>query len=92
MRKKAEVIAEEQRLFDQLWYARHMTMQLPSHVPQDIIEAADKKAREVETQYAPEHLQAIQHDEYTVGVLHGKITALRWMLGMAWDEEGILDS
>jgi len=92
MRKKIEVLAEEQKLFDQLWYARHMTMEMPAHVPEDIVKQADKKAREVENEYTEEHLDGIQHDPYEVGVLHGKIMALRWMLGMGWDEEGILDS
>jgi hypothetical protein len=92
MRKKIEVLAEEQRLYDQLWYARHMTMEMPEHVPEDIVKQAEAKARQVEKEYTKEHLDGIQHDEYEVGVLHGKLMALRWMLGMNWDEDGILDS
>ena len=92
MRKKAEVQAEEQRLYDQLWYARHMIMEMPAHVPASIVEAAEMKARQVEKEYSKEHLDRIQHDEYEVGVMHGKLMALRWMLGMDWNEEGILDS
>jgi hypothetical protein len=92
MRKKGEVITEEQRLFDQLWYARHMIMEMPAHVPPDIVKQAEAKARQVEREYTKEHLDGIQHDEYEVGVLHGKLMAMRWMLGMDWNEEGILDS
>jgi hypothetical protein len=92
MRKKTEVQAEEQRLFDQLWYARHMTMEMPAHVPEDIVKQADAKAREVEKQYSEEHLDGIQHDAYEVGVLHGKLMAVRWILGMDWNEDGILDT
>jgi hypothetical protein len=92
MRKKDEVIAEERMLYDQLWYARHMTIEMPAHVPEDIVKQADKKARQVEKTYTQEHLDGIQHDEYEVGVLHGKIMAMRWMLGMDWNDESILDS
>ena len=46
----------------------------------------------MEKEYSQEHLDGIQHDEYEVGVLHGKLMALRWILGMDWDEDGILDS
>lgn len=92
MRKKGEVITEEQRLYNQLWYARHMIMEMPAHVPPDIVERAEAKARQVEKEYSKEHLDGIQHDPYEVGVMHGKLMALRWMLGMNWNEEGILDS
>ena len=92
MRKKSEIQAEEQRLFDQLWYTRHMTMEMPAHVPADILKQADKKARQVEKEYSQEHLDGIMNDEYEVGMLHGKLMAVRWMLGMDWDDDGILDS
>ena len=92
MRKKSEVQAEEQMLTDQLWYSRHMTLEMPPHVPEDIIQQAEAKARQVEKEYSQEHLDGIQHDPYEVGVLHGKLMALRWMSGMKWNQEGILDS
>ena len=92
MRKTREARAEHDRLVDLLWYARHMVMGLPEGVPASIVEAAEAHAARIAKTVTPEVLDAIQHDPYEVGVLHGKIMALRWMLGMDWDDEAILDT
>jgi hypothetical protein len=92
MRKKSEIQAEEQRLYDQLWYARHMILGVPEGTPDDIAAKAEATARRIESEYHPEHLEEIQHDVCEVGRLHGMLMALRWTLGMDWNDDGILDS
>jgi hypothetical protein len=92
MRKASEVRAEHERLTDLLWYARHMDMGLPEGVPADIAASAEANAARIAQTVTPEMLEDIQHGAYAVGVLHGKVMTLRWMLGMGWDDEGILDS
>jgi hypothetical protein len=92
MRKKSEIQAQERRLYDQLWYARHIILGVPEGTPDDIAEKAEATARRIESEYHPEHLEDIQHDEYSVGRLHGMLMALRWVNGMDWDDDGILDS
>jgi len=93
MRKTREARAEHDRLVDLLWYARHMVMGLPDGVPASIVEAAEAHAARIAaTVDDPKVLEDIQHNPYEVGVLHGKLMTLRWMLGMDWNEEGILDT
>ena len=92
MRKKSEIQAGERMLFDQLWYARHMILAMPEGTPEEVIQRAEAKARQIEAVYHPDHLEDIQHDEYEVGKLHGMLMAVRWVLGMDWDDPGILDS
>lgn len=91
-RTLAELSKEEMRLFDDLWYARHMTMALPPSTPDDIREEAERQARRIEASRDPEYLRGITHDEYAVGRLHGMLEQVRWALGMEHDDEAILDT
>lgn len=91
MRKKAELIARERELFDDLWYARHVTMEMPPGTPADIVEAAERAAARIAASRDPDYLDEITHDPYAVGKLHGELSTVRWALG--WNEEdGLLDT
>ena len=92
MRKKSEIQAEEQKLVDQLWYARHMLLGVPEGTPDDIAEEAEANARRIESEYPFEHLEDIQADPFMRGLLHGRLMAVRWMLGMDWDDDAIFDT
>jgi hypothetical protein len=92
MRKKAELVSREQTLFEDLWYARHTTMGMPLGTPADIVEAADASAARIAAARDPDYLDAITHDPYVVGKLHGELATVRWALGWALDREGMLDT
>ena len=92
MRKKAEVQKAEQVAFDLLWYVRHKTWPMPEGTPDDIIVTANGKATQIEATADPEYLADLLRKEMEYGMLVGRLTTLRWVLGMDWDEEGILDT
>lgn len=92
MRKKAEVQKAEQRCFDLLWYVRHKNWPWPKEAPPEIREKADAKAAEMEAELDKEYLAELLEEGFEYGMLCGRLVALRWMLGMEWDEEGILDT
>ena len=92
MRKKSEVEKAEQASFDLLWYVRHKKLPMPQGTPEDIIATANRKAAEIEGKADPDYLDMLLTDRVAYGMLLGRISALRWMGGMEWDDSGILDS
>lgn len=92
MRKKAEIVREEEAHYERLWYVRHKTWPMPEGTPQSIIDTAEAACKRIEGCNDIEHLQELCELELEYGILVGRLTALRWMLGMDWDEEGILDT
>jgi hypothetical protein len=77
-RSDEEIRAAEQEMVDRLWYYRARAGS--SRTSEDLAVAADR-LREVEAKYA--HL--VTEDPFELGVLHGKLSALRWVLGDEWD-------
>jgi PIN domain len=88
-RRLDEILAAEQELFDRIWYDRSMLHE------QKAIEAGDDadlghlrkvagpgRAR-VEQTYGIENLGP--YDKFEWGMLNGKLSALRWVLGEDWD-------
>jgi hypothetical protein len=92
MRKKAEVEKAQQASFDLLWYVRHKKRGVPEGTPQDIIDAAEEAAKRIEQNADPEYLQMLLTDRVGYGMLLGRISTLRWLGGMEWDQSGILDT
>jgi hypothetical protein len=92
MRKKAEVQKAEQWCFELLWYLRHKTLDMPENTPPEIIAKAEEVAKKIEEKADPEYLASLLRFDYEYGMLCGRLVALRWMLGMEWDQEGILDT
>lgn len=56
----------------------------PNVTPRDIYDGARKSARRVEKQYGVENLGP--WDDFEWGMINGKLSALRWVLGEDWDE------
>lgn len=92
MRKKSEILEAERKCFDLLWYVRHKTWEMPAGTPDDIVAQANAKAAEMEATLDKEYLESLCGLDVEYGMLVGRITALRWMLGMEWNEDGILDT
>jgi hypothetical protein len=73
-RSGQEILAAEQRLFDFVWYQRSMNSMDPVGEP---------GRRRVEETYAAEELGP--YTDFEWGMLNGKLSALRWVLGEEWD-------
>jgi len=92
MRKKAEVQKAEKGASDLLWYVRHKNWGIPEGTPEIIVEDARKAAARIEADADPDYLAHLLEGDVEYGIVVGRLTALRWVLGMEWDEEGILDT
>ena len=92
MRKKAEVQKAEEAASDLLWYVRHKNWGIPEGTPEIIVEDALKAAAKIEADAEPDYLASLIAGDVEYGILVGRLTALRWMLGMDWDDETILDT
>ena len=100
-RPLSEVLPYLNKLHDQIWYNRHKNREYHiqtgeikiverwkkenahSTIARDIWEGAQKAARQVEAEYGPDELGP--WDDFEWGVLNGKMSAIRWMLGEDWE-------
>lgn len=89
-RRLAEISAAEQEMFDRVWYHRSLQheYQLLNEGRQAEAERAADIARvgreRVEAKYTePGHLGP--YTDFELGMLNGKLSALRWVLGSEWD-------
>lgn len=88
MRTESEIIAAEEELLDRRWYERHMMRRaniesgrvtdIPDELWNQALEAADK-IRELRP-----GIDTVKSD-FEWGMLSGKHSALRWVLGDEWD-------
>jgi hypothetical protein len=87
-RSLTDILAAEQEYFDKIWYGRslmrdtetgHMNPILPDTLRQTIISARDR----IEAKYGKDELPPVTDWEW--GFMHGKLSALRWVLGEQWD-------
>lgn len=73
-RSGGEILAAEQRLFDLIWYQRSVSSMHP---------AGEPARHRIEATYPVEELGP--HSDFEWGMLNGKLSALRWVLGDEWD-------
>jgi len=73
-RSGREILAAEQKLFDLIWYQRSLCDMDPVGKP---------GRRRVEETYPKEELGP--YTDFEWGLLNGKLSALRWVLGDHWD-------
>jgi hypothetical protein len=92
MRRKAEVQKAEKGASDLLWYVRHKNWGIPEGTPEIIVEDARKGAARIEAGADPDYLASLLEEDIEYGMLVGRLTALRWVLGMEWDDDCILDT
>mgnify|MGYP001600875696 CR=1 FL=1 len=88
VRKSAELITAENELFDRLWYFRHQNLKFAvrngtTSVDSQIWRDAKKNAKRVESQYGKRSVQI--DSDFDLGMLNGKLSAIRWALGEDWD-------
>lgn len=89
LRTLDEILDAEKKMFDKVWYERSMRhdRELLAEGNQDELErvrgiASAGRAR-VEKAYGAENL--VPTDNFDIGMLNGKLSALRWVLGSEWD-------
>ncbi|MEO6837283.1 MAG: PIN domain-containing protein [Ginsengibacter sp.] len=94
-----EILKAEDELTNKIWYNRHqirvekiengiIKIVTEGGVGNDVIlksiwEGAKKSAKKVEKKYGSENLS---WDDFEWGMLNGKLSALRWVIGEDWDE------
>ena len=85
-REEVETIVGE--LTDKIWYNRHQELKEliedgQEDVDPQIWEDALKAAKKIENKYSVDNLGP--YDDFEWGMLNGKLSALRWLLGFEWD-------
>ncbi len=83
-----EILAALEQLFDQVWYNRHHNLLYRvehgiTTVSDDVLAVARAAARTLEKKYGDADLGP--WDDFEWGMINGKFSALRWVLGDEWD-------
>jgi hypothetical protein len=89
IRSNRAIVRELMKYGALMWYGRHMGFsdEHKAKWEPDIRAGAKKIAREVERKYPKEEI--IRHrgtDTYELGMVTGKVAALRWLMGGQWNE------
>lgn len=87
-----EILEAEEEYYSKVWYGRHKLLEEnieSGKISKDpkIWKKALKSAKKVEAKYGKENLGPC--DDFNWGMISGKLSAIRWVLGDEWD---ILDS
>lgn len=87
-RSEAELVAAESDFFDLIWYDRHRLIRAKraeagENWEPKLLETAEAAARAIQSRHGIEKLGP--YDAFGWGMLNGKLSALRWMLGEEWD-------
>jgi hypothetical protein len=89
-RKLTEITAAEQEFFDRIWYHRSLQHEYQLEAAGDgpdidrLLAIAGPGRRRVEATYN-EPGQLGPYTDFELGMLNGKLSALRWVLGSEWD-------
>lgn len=89
-RKLAEITSAEQEMFDRIWYHRSLQHQYKLEDEGDeteverLLQVAGSGRARMEATYTEEG-QLGPYTDFELGMLHGKMSALRWVLGSEWD-------
>jgi len=85
-----EIVAAETQMFDRIWYHRSLQLDYRAEGERDAKELERHQAiaslgrARVEATYT-EHGQLGPYTDFEIGMLNGKMSALRWVLGSEWD-------
>jgi hypothetical protein len=88
-RTKQEVRGEIDKLCNQVWYNRHLNLKISLEggvetVDPEIWKQALQAAEDVRAKYLASELGPWTDFEW--GMINGKLSALRWVLGGVWDD------
>jgi hypothetical protein len=84
------ILAAEEEFFDVIWYDRKLVMQNnivegKETITPEIKRGVDEAMKRVEKKYGKKKLRNYYKDDFEWGMLNGKLSALRWVLGDEWD-------
>jgi len=87
-RSFTELSEAQEELFDKIWYNRHQNQahkakQGIDGVTQKDIAVGKPAAKRIEKQYGKVNLGP--YDDFEWGMLNGKLSAIRWVMGDEWD-------
>ncbi|MFI6887975.1 hypothetical protein [Streptosporangium canum] len=88
-RTLVEILEAEREYFDKIWYVRSLIRQeKEAHgeadsVPEELAAQVESAMRRIENRYGAENVGP--WDDWGWGFVHGKLSALRWVLGSEWD-------
>lgn len=83
-----EIVEATEELFDKIWFDRHLSLRYrietgETTVNADIWRGALQSAQRIIDKYGEENLGP--YSDFEWGMLNGKLSALRWVLGYEWD-------
>jgi hypothetical protein len=78
-----EIREAEQELFDRIWYVRSLIHEEKADDADELLRIAGPGRARVEAKYGADNLGP--YSDFDWGMLHGKLSALRWVLGDEWD-------
>lgn len=86
LRRVSEILAAQSELGDKLWYGRSSSPDEDvSHLDPKIVAGMRAAQRRMEEQYGINDLMSNVESDFAWGMLSGKVSALRWVLGEDWD-------
>lgn len=87
IRNVKDILTAEEEFSDKVWYDRHQLLKNGGHLSKDtppgILKGAFYAAKKVEKKYEKKGLGP--HNDFEWGMINGKLSALRWVLGEDWD-------
>lgn len=78
-----EIHEAEQELYDRIWYVRSLIHEARTDDVDALLQIAGPGRARVEAKYGRDNLGP--YSDFDWGMLHGKLSALRWVLGDEWD-------
>lgn len=87
-RELEEIMQWSEEFYEKIWFDRHLSWRYSVEkngelVDSKIWDGANKAAKRVIEEYGEENLGP--YSDFEWGMLNGKLSALRWVLGMEWD-------
>lgn len=88
-RTLAEILEAENEFFDKIWYVRKLILREKVELGEaepllpDMDERMSNAMRAIEERYGVDNVGP--WDDWGWGFVHGKLSALRWVLGSEWD-------
>lgn len=88
-RTLAEILEAEKEFFDKIWYVRKLILREKieagehTSLPDQLDEQMDEAMRSIAERYGADNVGP--WDDWGWGFVHGKLSALRWVLGSEWD-------
>lgn len=88
IRNVDEIIDAEAEFFDRIWYGRHQVLKYlieekKEKVDKETWKRAQEAAKNIEKKYGKKNLGP--YEDFDWGMINGKLSAIRWVLGDEWD-------